>query len=128
MAGTLGREVGQAWAEARLVFADAFHADTYEVLRGVTLVSDGSGGNTAEPIAIESGRCSLTVANRLGGERVSGNTVIAVSIYVAKLPIDADVIETDTLRINGNREFAITDVKKGGIRGLFTEVTLEERV
>ncbi len=124
---TLADELTLVWNEARPVFADAFHGDTYEVLRGVTLVSDGSGGNTAEPIAIESGRCSLTVSNRLGGERVSGNIVIAVSIYVAELPIDADVTETDTLRINGNRAFEITDVKTGGLHDLFTEVTLEER-
>lgn len=125
---TLADELTLVWNEARPVFVDAFHADTYEVLRGETLVSDGSGGNTAEPIAIESGRCSLTVSNRLGGERVSGNTVIAVSIYVAELPITANVTETDTLRINGNRTFEITDVKTGGLHDLFTEVTLEERV
>ncbi len=46
---TLADELTLVWDEARPVFADAFHADTYEVLRGVTLVSDGSGGNTAEP-------------------------------------------------------------------------------
>ncbi|MDQ3526077.1 MAG: hypothetical protein M3451_13635, partial [Chloroflexota bacterium] len=116
------------WNEARPVFVDAFHGDTYEVLRGVTLVSDGSGGNTAEPIVVDGPRrCSLTVSNRLGGERVSGNTVISVSIYVAELPINANVTETDTLRINGNRTFEITDVKTGGLHDLFTEVTLEER-
>ncbi len=124
---TLADELTLVWAQAAEELADAFHADTYEVFRGVTLVSDGSGGNTAEPIAIESGRCSLTVSNRLGGERVSGNIVIAVSIYVAELPIDANVKETDTLRINGNRTFEITDVKRGGLNGMFTEVTLEER-
>lgn len=125
---TLADELTLVWDEVRPVFADAFHADTYEVLRGVTLVSDGSGGNTAEPIVVDGPkRCDFTLENRFVGERVSGNTVIAVSIYVAELPINANVTETDTLRINGNRDFEITDVKKGGLHGLFTEVTLEER-
>ncbi len=124
---TLADELTLVWAQAAEELADAFHADTYEVFRGVTLVSDGSGGNTAEPRFIESKRCDFTLENRFVGERVSGNTVIAVSIYVAELPIDANVKETDTLRINGNRTFEITDVKTGGLHDLFTEVTLEER-
>lgn len=125
---TLADELTLVWDEVRPVFADAFHGDTYEVIR-TTQVSDGSGGTTVVEAVVDGPRrCSLTVSNRLGGERVSGNTVIAVSIYVAELPITADVTETDTLRINGNRTFEITDVKTGGRHDLFTEVTLEERV
>lgn len=122
---TAADDLTAVWASVRPVFAENFHADTYAVVR-TTSTPDGSGGTTETGAVVETGRCALDVANRLGGERMSGGTVMAVSIYVAELPVDSIVAETDTLRVNG-RTFAITDVKRGGNHDLFTEVTLEER-
>lgn len=122
---TLADDLTQVWDAARPVFAESFHADTYELIRAVR-VPDGYGGSTTEPQVVESGRCALDVSNRLGDERVTGGVVTATANYTAELPIDADVKPDDTLRING-RTFEITDVGTGGHHALFTVVSLEAR-
>lgn len=122
---TAADDLTAVWAEAADIIAENLHADTYEVVRA-TPVSDNSGGTTLTDVVVETGRCRLTVANRLGGERASGDVVLAISLYVAQLPYESVVMETDRLRING-RVFQVTDVKRGGLHGLFTEASLEER-
>jgi len=107
--------------------AENFHADTYEVLRGTNRVADGYGGHTETPNVVSTGRCRLVPADRLGREGVRGDRVEAVSPYVAQLPKDADVLATDTLRINGRTFQIVDEPKRGGGFGLFTEVSLEER-
>lgn len=139
---TLADELTAVWDSVRPIFAESFHADTYQVVRMVA-TPDGYGGTTETPEIVESGRCVLTVAARLGGERLSGDVIVPVSVYTAELPIDSDVREADTLRINvaaygtglygasayddAGRTFEITDVKRGGRHDLFTQVELEER-
>lgn len=112
--------------EAAPAIAEAFFADTYEVVRE-TATPDGYGGTTTTTGVIGTGRCRLVPADRLGREGVRGDRIEAGSPYVAQLPRGTDVRATDTLRING-RDFAIVDAPKtGGGFGLFTEVSLEER-
>lgn len=139
---TLADELTAVWDSVRPIFAESFHADTYEVIRMVE-TADGSGGYTQTPEVIESGRCALNVANRLGGERLSGDVIVPVTAYQAELPVNSDVRESDTLRINAvdygaglygtgayndpGRVFAIVDVKQGGHWELFTICELEER-
>jgi hypothetical protein len=118
-------EITQRWAEARPKFADAFHPDSYEITRMVSM-PDGSGGSTTELVVVESGRCSLDVAGRLGVEDVRGSVVTATSAYTAELPYESTVTEADTLTING-RPFSIVDVKRAGESGMFTTCELEER-
>lgn len=112
------------WAEMRAVLADAFHADTYEVI-ATTEVPDGYGGTTTTEEVVETGRCVLDLSGRLGSEAIRGGVPTATSTYTAELPIDSVVDETDTLRING-REFAVISVARGGLHEIFTTVGLEE--
>ncbi len=114
-----------AFADARPIFSGAFHADTYQVVRD-TSTDDGYGGSTVVSTTIESGRCSLTISQRMGGEGISAGQVLPLSLYTAELPIDSIVTENDRLTING-RPFSVTDVKQGGALDLFTVVELEER-
>lgn len=117
--------VAAAFAEARPIFAGAFHTETYAIVRDEG-VSDGMGGRTVVLVTVETGRCSLTIAQRMGGERVSGDTIVPISLYTAELPITSIVTEADGLGFSG-RIFNVTDVKKGGALDLFTVVELEER-
>jgi len=118
-------DVAAAFAEARPLLAGAFHADTYQVVRDVA-TADGYGGSTIVSSTLESGRCSLNVSQRMGGEGISAGQVLPLSLYTAELPITSIVAESDRLTING-RPFSVTDVKRGGLTDLFTVVELEER-
>ncbi len=122
---TVADELAAAFAEARPIFAGAFHTDTYSLVRSVE-TSDNAGGSTTVDATVETGRCSLNVSPRQGGEALSGDRVTPMSLYTAELPINSVVTENDRLVIDG-RMFAVTDVKKGGKLDLFTIVELEER-
>jgi hypothetical protein len=111
--------------EAAPALVEAFHADDYALVRR-TPTRDQYGGSTFTETTVETGRCRLTVANRLGGERISGDRVLAISLYIAQLPKSTVARETDLLRVNG-RTFEITDIKTGGDFDLFAEAALEER-
>lgn len=133
---TLADELTAVWDGVRPVFADAFHPDSYQVVRNVP-VSDGSGGTTDTPTVVETGRCSLEPSNRMGDERLSGDVVVAQSSYIAELspaPIGAApatkysiVKATDTLEINGRTFQITTKPRSGGNHGMFTLCDLEER-
>jgi len=118
-------DLAAAFAEARPIFAGAFHTDSYALVRSVE-TSDNAGGSTSVDATVETGRCSLNVSPRMGGEVLSGDRVTPMSLYTAELPIDSIVTETDRLGFSG-RLFSVTDVKKGGNLDLFTVVELEER-
>lgn len=118
-------DLAAAFADARPIFAGAFHADTYAIVRAVQ-TRDDEGGYTTVDATVETGRCSLAVSQRMGGERISGGTVIPGSLYTAELPIESIVTETDRLGFSG-RIFSVSDAKRGGSLDLFTVVELEER-
>jgi hypothetical protein len=118
-------ELAAVIAEVRPEIAGVVHTDTYAILR-TTTVADGRGGWTETTTTVETGRCRLIVAQRMGGEVVSGGRVTPLSIYTADLPIGSIVTENDTLGING-RTFLVTDTKAGGALALFVTVDLEER-
>jgi len=122
---TTADDLTPVWQEARGIFADAFHADTYEIVRTVE-TPDDSGGATVTDAVVETGRCVLAVSGVGGGEALAGGVVTAISRYTAELPYESDVTEADTLRINGRR-FEVLDAKRGGEHDLFTVVELEER-
>lgn len=121
---TTADAVAAAFADARPIFAGAFHADDYAIVRTIE-TPDGSGGRTPGFVTVEMGRCSLTVSQRMGGEGISGGRVTPASLYTAELPIDSVVTESDTLGFNG-RTFSVTDAKRGGTLDLFVVVELEE--
>ena len=111
---------------ARPIFAEKFHADSYEVTRTVR-IPDGSGGSTTTESVVESGRCSLDVARFRGSERPGGGDVVtSIAAYTVELPIDTALTAADTLTING-RAFNVIDVKRGGEAALFAEATVEAR-
>lgn len=122
---TTADAVAAAFADARPIFAGAFHADDYAIVRTIE-TPDGSGGSTSGFVTVEMGRCSLTVSQRMGGEGISGGRVTPASLYTAELPIDSVVTENDTLGFSG-RTFNVTDAKRGGNLDLFVVAELEER-
>ena len=124
---TTADELTPQWAAMRAVLSDAFHADSYAIVRvDPDPVPDGYGGYIdPEPETVETGRCSLELTGR-GSEGVRGTVVVATSPYTAELPIDSVIEETDTLTING-RSFDVVSVARGGSHDLFTTVGLEER-
>ncbi len=108
----LRTNVTRAFAKATAIFADAFYTNAYEVLRAVK-VDDGSGGQTETETVIETGRCQLSITNRLGAERVNAADIIrAPSAYTAEWLTQGAVTESDTLRIDGTRTFNIVDLKR----------------
>lgn len=129
---TVADDVAAAFADARPIFAGAFHGDTYAVVRAVE-TRDDEGGYTTVDATVETGRCSLTVSQRMGGERISGGTVIPTSLYTAELStfvngelVASIVTEADTIEIDGRR-FSVTDTKRESGRNPLTVVELEER-
>lgn len=122
---TVADDLAAAFAEARPIFAGAFHSDDYELI-WVVETDDGYGGRTTVQATVEAGRCALTVSQRMGGEAVSGGRVLPLSLYTAELPIDSLVTEDDAIIISG-RTFDVTDTKRGGAVDLFTVVEVEER-
>ena len=117
-------DVTAAFAEARPILADAFHPDDYEIERRVR-VSDGSGGYTTESQIVESGKCALNAANRIGTEGASGPLTLAITSYMVELPIDTALAPEDTLYVNG-RKFGVTSVMKGGDHEVFVTAQIEE--
>ncbi len=121
---TVADAVAAAFVDARPIIAGAFHTDTYSIVRTVETWSGQ--GATSVDTAVETGRCSLTISQRMGGEVISAGAVVPNSLYAAELPIDSIVTEKDVIVIS-SRAFNVTDTKKGGALDLFTVVELEER-
>lgn len=110
--------------EAAPIFAEYFHADRYELVE-YQAVDDGYGGSTTGPVTVESGRCSLDMANTQGGETVQSDIGLAESSYTVEMPLTSVVTVHHTLKING-RTFDVVDVKRDGKFGMFTMVACEE--
>ena len=117
-------QITAAWNEARPILANAFHPDDYEIERRVR-VSDGSGGYTTESRIVESGKCALNAANRIGTEGASGPLTLAITAYMVELPIDCTLTSDDTLYVNG-RKFEVTSVSRGGEHEVFVTAEIEE--
>ncbi len=125
-------DVAAAFADARPIFAGAFHSDPYAIVRSVE-TPDGSGGSTSVDVTVETGRCSLSVSQRMGGEGITGDIVGPRSLYTAELStlvngelVASIVTESDMIEIDGRR-FSITDTKRESGRNPLTVVELEER-
>ena len=124
---TAADDLAAVWDEVRPIFAENFHADTYEVIR-TTQVPDGYGGTTQTEVVVEGPlRCRLDIGGQQGGEAITGSVPVGMASYSAELPIDSVVSESDTLRINGRTFEVVAKPKRGGNHDLFTEVELEER-
>lgn len=117
-------DITAAWNEARPILADAFHPDDYEIERMVR-VPDGYGGHTNQPQTVESGKCSLTAATRVGAEGAQGSVTVSVSNYTVELPIESTLVASDTLYVNG-RKFNVIDVLQGGDHEIFVTANVEE--
>ncbi len=126
MTGTLGREVEDAYAEARALFLTDLMPDSYEIERTV-LVKDGYGGETEQPGIVEMGPCKLATTARLSSEGLSGSVVMAVSSYTVKLPMTTTLTETDVLIVNGRRFDVVSPPKQAGVWGITVTADLEER-
>ena len=126
MSSPLADQLDSVWAEARSIFADAFHTDVYQIVRSEQ-VEDGYGGSSFTENVVEEGRCVLEVRNIMGGERqtAGGSLMTTVSRYSVTMPIASVVKTDDTLIVNGRR-FDVKDVKRGGDWGLFANVDVEE--
>lgn len=107
---TLADDLAPAFAEAVTIGAESFYANHYEIVRTGTTWS-GSGGTETETV-VETGRCLLTVANRLGSEAQSAGQVLTHPSYTAEWLTAGTVTPSDTLRIDGTRTFNITDLKR----------------
>jgi len=107
---TLADELAPVFAEAAIIVADAVYANRYEVMRPGTTWS-GSGGTSTETV-VETGRCLLAVANRLGSEAQSAGQVLTHPSYTAEWLTVGIVTSSNTLRIDGVRTFNITDLKR----------------
>ncbi|MDQ3540129.1 MAG: hypothetical protein M3440_05525 [Chloroflexota bacterium] len=125
-------EVAAAFADARPIFAGAFHTETYSIVQAVE-TRDDEGGYTTVDATVETGRCSLTVSQRMGGEGITGDIVGPRSLYTAELStfingelVASIVTEADTIEIDGRR-FSVTDTKRESGRNPLTVVELEER-
>lgn len=128
MAGTLGREVGDAFDEVYALFLSDLTPDTYQIERTVS-VSDGYGGTTEQDSIVESDDCRLKPTARLGSEGVSGNTIESSSAYVLFLPRTTTLTAADTVIINGDRRFAVvSEPRRGGNWKRPVVADVEERV
>ena len=110
--------------DARPKFAEAFHADAYEVER-TTRVPDGSGGYTEAPVVVESGYCALDSSNVTRQERLVGGVMTSIAAYTVEMADGTDLRASDALLVNGRR-FSVIDVKRAGEISLFPTATVEE--
>ena len=117
-------QITAAWNEARPILADAFHPDSYLIVR-MTRVPDGYGGHTDVEAVVESGKCSLTAANRVGAEGASGPLTLSITSYTVEMPIESALEASDTLYVN-SRKFNVTSVLKGGDHEVFVTADVEE--
>ena len=117
-------QITAAWNEARPILADAFHPDSYLIVR-MTRVPDGYGGHTDVEAVVESGKCSLTAANRVGAEGASGPLTLSITSYTVELPIESVLTASDTLYVN-SRKFNVTQVLKSGDHEVFVTANVEE--
>ena len=117
-------DITQAWNEARPILADAFHPDTYLIVR-MTRVPDGYGGHTDVEAVVESGKCSLDASGRVGAEGASGPLTLSITSYTVELPIETTLEASDTLYVN-SRKFHVTSVLKGGDHEVFVTANVEE--
>lgn len=122
---TTADRIAAKFASARPKFADAFHADHYEIQR-MTLVPDGYGGYVEEMAVVESGRCALDAVQG-GTVAIAGTVMTASGRYVAEMPIETSLVANDVVFINGRKFAVMEDPKRGGEMGLFTQVALEAR-
>lgn len=111
---------------ARQKIYDSFFADSYEIVR-MEQIKDNRGGSTSTPQVVESGRCSLTATNLSGSEDVRAGRMLATVSYQLELPFDTVLRDTDTIVINGDRKFAVSNVKREGNWGISTTADLEEK-
>jgi hypothetical protein len=124
---TLADEIAAVFREeAAPAIADAFHADTCEILRSSERVKDGMGGYTEEPSVIRTVRCRLDGDTRTSRESATGAVIVSAGSYTVELPYDVDINATDHIRIDG-RTFEVIDPRKGGAQDLFRVIGVEER-
>lgn len=130
--------IAQRFAAKRPVFADAFHASRYRLLRTPrTVTLDPTAWVELEPIEAEAGRCEFITGNPGAGYVATGMGIGMVTTFTAELPhtttatqddIFCLVIDTDVDEVVvTERRFGIVDVARGDGWDLFPVATLEER-
>ena len=117
-------DITAAWDDARPILADAFHPDSYSIVR-MARTSDGFGGHTNVPAVVESGKCSLDASARIGAEGASGPLTLSITSYTVELPIESTLEASDTLYVN-TRKFNVTSVLKGDDHEVFVTAEVEE--
>lgn len=122
---TLADEIAAIFRnDAAPLIAEAFHADSYELVR-FTPVKDGRAGWTVTEEVLEPGRCKLMAATRQGAIRMSGDVVLPVAPYTAELPYTSVVTGSDNIRINGREFKQASPPRRSGNAGMFTVLELE---
>lgn len=110
---TLADEIAVIWDEARPEFAEAFHADVYEIRQKPTDGNAGWDGSQTWPV-IESGRCALLDSSALGREQLGQHVMVSLAPYTVELRKDTVLTKDDRIWING-REFLVEgDPKRPG--------------
>lgn len=121
---TLADEVTAMLAGARSELAEAFHADTYELLRTERVEVEGRWAQQPEAV-VESGRCALMGRGR-GGAATDEQVIAWLNVETVELPAETVAEAGDAIRINGRR-CLIESVRRGGNHRLFATAEVQER-
>lgn len=124
MTDRLADKIAQKFQEAAPKFADAFHADSYE-LYTVTTVRNEYGESVASEVLVESGYCALVTVNRISGRRVESGIVFTETAYQVEILPPTAITTNHRIHIN-DRAFEVSDVQRGGEMDMFVIAALEE--
>lgn len=118
--------IAAKFAAASVKIADAFHPDTYRLVRR-DKVRDGQGAWTETDTYPETGRCRLDITQRQAPEAVNVNQYISNSTpYEVEIPKSSAIRGTDRIEINGNRIFDVESIYNGGEFEMFMTIAVNE--
>lgn len=126
---TTADEIAEIFQEqAAPIFAAAFHADTY-VLVKLDKTNDGRGGRlVVEEIVEGPRRCSLSAPQQKGTIRFVGQELVASEApYQVELPRDSIVTKDHIVRIGGRDFYPASPPRLGGEFDMFVIIDLETR-
>lgn len=107
---------------AMRVTAEAAFPDTYTLTRGLTVTSDGMGGQTSTATTVESGGCVLLPGAQQPEERAIADRLGYQTPYVVLVPQDSGALATDTITVNGTLALHIGGVLGGSAWDITTRL------